>query len=163
MLSEVVNSIVSITGFLFRPSVCRSSAIPLLIVPDKSLPIMKKYLPVIWAVLSIWKVGISFFIVLRTSDYLRFGLVGKNGSQRTGFVLCWNLYLSSPVLNPNRITYDEDKNKSRIELSLTEPLLIANKTMRIYSSANIAANPMLAVVLLTICDKIIFIVNVKNL
>jgi hypothetical protein len=50
--------------------------------------------------------------------------------------------MSSPELKPNRITDDEDKNKSSIELRLTEPLLIANKKMRIYSSASIAANPM---------------------
>jgi hypothetical protein len=63
-----------------------------------------------------------------------------------GFLLCWNLCSSSPELKPNRITDDEDKNKSRIELRLLEPLLIANKRMRICSSASIAANPMLAVV-----------------
>jgi hypothetical protein len=53
------------------------------------------------------------------------------------------LITSSPELKPNRITDDEDKNKSLIELRLTELLLIANKKMRIYSSASIAANPML--------------------
>ena len=52
---------------------------------------------------------------------------------------------SSPELKPNKITDDEDKNKSSIELRLTELLLIANKKMRIYSSASIAANPMLCV------------------
>jgi len=41
------------------------------------------------------------------------------------------------------ITGDEVKNKIFIELRLTELLLIANKKMRIYSSASIAANPML--------------------
>ena len=51
--------------------------------------------------------------------------------------------MSSPELQPNRITDDEVKNKSSTELRLTEPLLIANKKMRIYSSAGIAANPML--------------------
>ena len=50
-----------------------------------------------------------------------------------------------PELKPNRITDDEVKNKSSIEFGQTEPLLIANKKMRIYSSASIAANPMLAV------------------
>jgi hypothetical protein len=35
--------------------------------------------------------------------------------------------MSSPELKPNRITDDEDKNKSSIELSLTELLLIENK------------------------------------
>jgi hypothetical protein len=53
---------------------------------------------------------------------------------------------SSPELKPNRITDDEDKNKSSIELRLTELLLIANKKLRIYSSASIAANPMLCAV-----------------
>ncbi len=33
-----------------------------------------------------------------------------------------------------------------MELRLTEPLLIANKKLRIYSSASIAANPMLVAV-----------------
>jgi hypothetical protein len=51
--------------------------------------------------------------------------------------------MSSPELQPNRIPDDEVKNKSSTELRLTEPLLIANKKMRIYSSAGIAANPML--------------------
>ena len=50
--------------------------------------------------------------------------------------------MSSPELEPNRITDDEVKNKSSIELRLPELLLIANKKMRIYSSASIAANPM---------------------
>ena len=40
--------------------------------------------------------------------------------------------MSSPELQPNKITDDEDKNKSSIELRLTELLLIANKKMRIY-------------------------------
>ena len=61
-----------------------------------------------------------------------------------GLLLCWNFIMSSPELKPNKITDDEDKNKSQIELRLPEPLLIANKKMRIYSSASIAANPMLA-------------------
>jgi len=63
-----------------------------------------------------------------------------------GLLLCWNLCSSSPELQPNRITDDEDKNKSLIELHLTEPLLIANKKMRIYSPASIAANRLLATV-----------------
>jgi hypothetical protein len=33
---------------------------------------------------------------------------------------------SSPELKPNKITDDEGKNKSRIELRLPKPLLIAN-------------------------------------
>jgi len=66
-------------------------------------------------------------------------------SDEQGLLLCWHLCSSSPELKPNKITDDEVKNKSRIELRLTEPLLIANKKLRIYSSASIAANPMLAV------------------
>jgi len=50
--------------------------------------------------------------------------------------------MSSPELKPNKITDDEGKNKSSIELRQTELLLIANKKMRICSSASIAANPM---------------------
>jgi hypothetical protein len=49
--------------------------------------------------------------------------------------------MSSPQLRPNKITDDEVKNKSSIELRLTEPMLIANKKMRIYSSAGIGENP----------------------
>jgi hypothetical protein len=56
-----------------------------------------------------------------------------------------NLCSSRQELKPNKITNNEDKNKSRIELRLPKPLLMANKKMRIYSSASIAANPMLAV------------------
>jgi hypothetical protein len=52
--------------------------------------------------------------------------------------------MSSPELKPNKVTDDEVKNKSSRELRLPEPLLIANKKMRIYSSASIAANLMLA-------------------
>jgi len=65
-----------------------------------------------------------------------------------GLLLCWYFITSSPELKPNRITDDEVKNKSSIEFRLLEPLLIANKKMRIYSSASIAANPMLAAVIL---------------
>jgi hypothetical protein len=54
---------------------------------------------------------------------------------------------SSPELKPNRITDDEVKNKSSIEFGQPELLLIANKKMKIYSSASIAANPMLQAVL----------------
>jgi hypothetical protein len=50
---------------------------------------------------------------------------------------------SSTELQPNRITNDEVKDKSSIELRLTEPLLIGNKKMSSYLSASIAANPML--------------------
>jgi hypothetical protein len=61
-----------------------------------------------------------------------------------GLLLCWDFIMSSPQLKPNKITDDEDKNKSRLGLRLQKPLLIANKKMRIYSSAGIAAPPMLA-------------------
>src|SRR5215203_4677958 len=60
-----------------------------------------------------------------------------------GLLLCWNFIMSSPELKPNKITDDEVKNRSTIELRQSEPLLIANKTMRIYSSASIAPNPIL--------------------
>jgi len=53
---------------------------------------------------------------------------------------------SSPELKPNKIIDDEVKNKSRIELRMTEPLLITNKKMRIYSLACIAANLVLQAV-----------------
>jgi hypothetical protein len=52
------------------------------------------------------------------------------------------LIFSQPISGRD-ITDDEDKNKSSIEFGQPEPLLIANKKMRIYSSASIAANPML--------------------
>jgi hypothetical protein len=48
--------------------------------------------------------------------------------------------MSSQELQPNRITEDEDKYKSSAAFGLPEPLLIANKKMRIYSPASIAAN-----------------------
>jgi hypothetical protein len=48
---------------------------------------------------------------------------------------------SSLELKPDKITDDEVKNKSSIELRLTEPL-IANNKIRFYSSASIAANSM---------------------
>jgi len=40
--------------------------------------------------------------------------------------------MSSPELQPNKITDDEVKNKSSTELRLTELMLIAKKKMRIY-------------------------------
>jgi hypothetical protein len=57
-----------------------------------------------------------------------------------GLAAVLEFIMSSLELKPNRITDDEVKNKSSIELRLTEPLLIANKKMRIYSSASIAAS-----------------------
>jgi hypothetical protein len=48
-------------------------------------------------------------------------------SQRTGLAAVLEFIKSSPELKRNKITDDEDKNKKR----------------RIYSSASIAANPML--------------------
>jgi hypothetical protein len=45
--------------------------------------------------------------------------------------------------------------KSQIENRLLEPLLIANKKMRIYSSASIAANPMLAAGFLKLFTNVI--------
>jgi hypothetical protein len=48
----------------------------------------------------------------------------------------------SPELKPNKITDVEVKNKSSIELRLTEPLLIGNKKLRIYLSASIAPKPL---------------------
>ena len=49
--------------------------------------------------------------------------------------------MSSPEPKPDRITNDEVKNQSSIELRLTEPLLIANKKLRIYSSLSHIAKP----------------------
>jgi len=69
-----------------------------------------------------------------------FALIAHN---EQGLLLCWNFIMSSPELQPNRITDDEVKNKCSIEFRLPKLLLIANKKMRIYSSASIAANPML--------------------
>jgi hypothetical protein len=63
-------------------------------------------------------------------------------SQRSGLAAVLEFLMSCQELLPNKINNDEVKNKSSIELRLTELLLIANKKMRIYSSASIAANPM---------------------
>jgi hypothetical protein len=51
--------------------------------------------------------------------------------------------MSSPELKPNRITDDEDKNKSLIEFGQPITAADSEQKMRIYSSASIAANPML--------------------
>jgi len=59
--------------------------------------------------------------------------------------------MSSPELQPNRFTDDEDKNKCSIELRLTVLRPIANKKMSIYSSASIAANPMLPAGIRHVC------------
>jgi hypothetical protein len=64
-------------------------------------------------------------------------------SQRPGLAFVLEFITSSPELQPNKITDDEVKNKSTIELRLAEPMLLANKKMRNYSSACMAANPML--------------------
>jgi len=66
-----------------------------------------------------------------------------NGRQRSGLAAVLGYITSSLKLQPNKITDDEDKNKSSIEFGQPEPLLIANKKMSIYSSASIAANTML--------------------
>jgi hypothetical protein len=58
-----------------------------------------------------------------------------------GLLLCCNLCSSSPELQPTGISDDEDKDKSSIELRLTEPLQIVNKKMMIVSTASIAAKP----------------------
>jgi hypothetical protein len=47
---------------------------------------------------------------------------------------------STTELKSNKITDDEDNNKSLIEFRPPELSLIANKKLRIYSSASIAAN-----------------------
>jgi hypothetical protein len=44
-----------------------------------------------------------------------------------GLLLCWYLSSSSPELKPNKITDDEVKNKSSIELHQTEALLTEQK------------------------------------
>ncbi len=49
--------------------------------------------------------------------------------------------MSSPEPQPNKITADEVKYKSSIELRLTELMLIANKKMRIYSLSRHIAKP----------------------
>ena len=69
----------------------------------------------------------------------------KLAANEQGLLLCWYFIMSSPELKPNRINDDEVKNKSSIEFGQPEPLLIANKKMRNYSSVSIAANPMLYV------------------
>jgi hypothetical protein len=53
-------------------------------------------------------------------------------------------FTPSLELKSNKITEDEDKNKSRLEFRLPNLLLFANKKPRIYSSASKAASPMLA-------------------
>jgi hypothetical protein len=68
---------------------------------------------------------------------------GSIATNVSGLAAVLEFIMSSPELKPNTNTDDEIKNKSSIELRLTEQLLIANKKMRIYSSASIAANPML--------------------
>lgn len=62
-------------------------------------------------------------------------------------------------MKPNRITNDKDKHKIAIEFGQPEHRLIANKKMRIYSPASIAANPMLAVRAL----YILYVTKPKNL
>lgn len=65
-----------------------------------------------------------------------------NGTQRLGLAAVLEFMFVQPGLKSIRITDDEDKNKSPIEFGQPGLLLIANKKMRIYSSASIAANPM---------------------
>jgi len=64
-------------------------------------------------------------------------------SNEQGLLLCWYFIMSSP--EPLLIEKLKLKltTKSQIEFRRLELLLIANKKMRIYSSASIAANPML--------------------
>jgi hypothetical protein len=53
---------------------------------------------------------------------------------------CLELMMFSPRMNTNKAIDVEDNNKSRIELLRPKLLLIANKKMKIYKSANIAVN-----------------------
>jgi hypothetical protein len=58
-----------------------------------------------------------------------------------GLAAVLEFYMPNLEPQPNRITDDEGKNKNQIELRLPKLLLIANKKMKIYSSASIAAKP----------------------
>jgi len=49
---------------------------------------------------------------------------------------------SSPTVSPIKLFKVQITNKSSKEILLPEPLLIANKMMRIYSSASIAVKPL---------------------
>jgi len=71
--------------------------------------------------------------------------VAQMAANGQGLLLCWYLLFGQPGTAPNRITGVEFKNKSSIEFGQPEPLLMANKKMKTYSSASIAANPMLGV------------------
>jgi hypothetical protein len=67
----------------------------------------------------------------------------KADAQRTGLCAVLAFLFVNLEPQPIRNTDDEDKYKSPIEKRLLEQKMIANKKMRIYSSASIAANPML--------------------
>jgi hypothetical protein len=69
--------------------------------------------------------------------------VAANGQ---GLLLCWYSLLVQPNLQPNKFIKVQITNKSSKEIGLPKPVLIVNKKMKIYSSASIAANTMLAVV-----------------
>jgi hypothetical protein len=56
------------------------------------------------------------------------------------------LYRSVHNVSPIEKTKDEDMYKSSIMKVLPKPLLIENKKLRIYSSASIAASPLLPAV-----------------
>jgi hypothetical protein len=47
-------------------------------------------------------------------------VAGRIADNVQGLLLCWNLCSSSPELKPNKITDDEDNNKSSIEKVLPE-------------------------------------------
>jgi hypothetical protein len=60
-------------------------------------------------------------------------------AQRSGLAAVLEFIMSSQEVKPHKITDDEDNNKSPVEFSQPEPLLIANKKMRIYSSASVSS------------------------
>lgn len=76
-------------------------------------------------------------------------------SATLGLAAVLEFIMSSPELKPNKISDDEDNNKRSIELRLTEPLLIADKKLKIYASASIAANPMLPAVIFLVLLKLV--------
>jgi hypothetical protein len=55
---------------------------------------------------------------------------------------------SSPTVSPIKFIKVQITNKSSKEIGQPKPLLIANKKMRIYSSASIEASPLLPVAII---------------
>lgn len=86
------------------------------------------------------KIEIQKMVADSFSSKVSFEFFGYN-RLRSGLPAVLAFIFVSPEPQPNKITDHEDHYQSPMKLCLPEPLVIAYKKMKIYSSVSIAANP----------------------